>query len=321
MQLIKYEAARQALAECESLDEIKDISDKMTALKLYAKQKHDTDMEFWIAEIKVRAARRIGELTREIETKQGTRTELSPPSGPSKKEVLKQAGISKQEASRCERIASLSDDVIDDYIEEKKSQKKPVTATEILKTVAAKKVREEKIEEIEKGNQALPDSVYSLLYVDPPWRYEHVKTESRAIENQYPTMPLEDIKALEVPAADDCILFLWATSPKLEESMQVINAWGFTYRTCAIWDKQKMGMGYYFRQQHELLLIAVKGSIPTPLPENRPASLFSFPRGQHSQKPHEVYEMIEAMYPEIKKCELFARNARDNWDAWGNQSA
>ncbi len=103
MQLVKYEQARQALAECQDLDEIKDISDKMTALKLYAKQKGDTDMEFWIAEIKIRAARRMGELTMELETTQGARNELVPQGGRSKAKILKDAGISTQEASRCER--------------------------------------------------------------------------------------------------------------------------------------------------------------------------------------------------------------------------
>ncbi|MGH8534079.1 MAG: MT-A70 family methyltransferase, partial [Gammaproteobacteria bacterium] len=77
----------------------------------------------------------------------------------------------------------------------------------------------------------MPDGTFPLIYADPPWRYEHVKTESQAIENQYPTMSLDEIKAKTVPAAEDCVLFLWTTSPKLAESMDVIRAWGFDYRT------------------------------------------------------------------------------------------
>ena len=82
-----------------------------------------------------------------------------------------------------------------------------------------------------------------MIYADPPWRYEHVKTESRAIENQYPTMDLDAICALPVRdiATDDSVLFLWATSPKLAEAMRVIDAWGFTYRTCMAWVKEKIG--------------------------------------------------------------------------------
>ena len=125
--------------------------------------------------------------------------------------------------------------------------------------------RIEKIQQISQGNSELNiEKTYPLVYADPPWQYEHSVSQSRDIENQYPTMTLEQICDLPVSelSAQDAILFLWATSPKLEESMRVIESWGFMYRTCAVWDKQKIGMGYYFRQQHELLLVATKGSMP-----------------------------------------------------------
>ncbi len=184
--------------------------------------------------------------------------------------------------------------------------------------------RIEKIVEISKGNAPLGQIAerYPVVYADPPWRYEHAESDSRAIENQYPTMALDDIKALPVAdiTMDDCILFMWATSPKLHEAFQLLDAWGFGYRTCAVWDKQKIGMGYYFRQQHELLLVAVKGSPPTPKPADRPSSVFSYPRGPHSAKPVEVYEILEAMYPELPKLEMFCRSPREGWGAWGNQA-
>ena len=98
---------------------------------------------------------------------------------------------------------------------------------------------------------------WQIVLADPPWRYEHVKTTSRAIEQQYPTMSLSDICAM--PVAKKCakaaVLYLWATAPKLEEALEVLRAWGFTYRTCAVWTKPQIGMGYWFRQQHELLLV------------------------------------------------------------------
>lgn len=167
----------------------------------------------------------------------------------------------------------------------------------------------------------LPHGRFSVIYADPPWRYEHTKTQNREIENHYPTMELEAICALDVPAADDAVLFLWATSPKLEEAMRVIDAWGFTYRTCAVWDKQKIGMGYYFRQQHELLLVAAKGSLPVPDPSDRVSSVISAPRGEHSKKPDVVYELIESMYHGHQMLELFCREPREGWASWGNQVA
>lgn len=159
-----------------------------------------------------------------------------------------------------------------------------------------------------------------LLYVDPPWRYQHSSTDSRKIENHYPTMGLEEIKALDVPAAADAVLFMWATSPKLAEALEVVDAWGFGYRTCMVWVKDRVGMGYYARQRHELLLIAVKGKPDTPLDSARPDSVIEAPRGEHSAKPVRVYELIEAMYPHLTKVELFARAPRDGWASWGNQA-
>jgi len=161
---------------------------------------------------------------------------------------------------------------------------------------------------------------YGVIYADPPWKYDYSKSNSRKIENQYPTMELEDICGLTIPTAKHCTLFLWATNPKLREALQVLVAWEFDYRTNLVWVKDKVGMGYYARQRHELLLVATKGSPGTPSDRVRPDSVFESPRLKHSQKPDCVYGMIEKMYPKKRKLELFAREARDGWDAWGNQA-
>ncbi len=167
------------------------------------------------------------------------------------------------------------------------------------------------------GSPPLPEGVYDVIYADPPWKYEFSETESRAIESHYQTMELDEIKALEIPTADNAALFLWATAPKLEEALEVLNAWGFTYRTNMVWDKEKMGMGYWCRGQHELLLIGVKGDFPRPAPENRPVSVIQYPRTKHSKKPECVYDIIELMFPTGAFLELFSRNEREGWTMWG----
>lgn len=225
-----------------------------------------------------------------------------------------------------------------DWTEEKPEPSFFVANTEKEILEAAKRIRQvkldqnrdertQKIVEISQNNKPLEaadlDRLYPVVYADPPWRYEHSMTDNRRIENQYPTMTLQQICDLPVSdiAAPDAVLLLWTTSPKLAESMDVIDAWGFVYRTCIIWDKERIGMGYYARQQHELLLVASRGSIPVPEPENRPASVIRIKRdNEHSTKPHEFYSLIERMYPEYDRIELFARNARDGWAAWGNQA-
>jgi N6-adenosine-specific RNA methylase IME4 len=168
---------------------------------------------------------------------------------------------------------------------------------------------------------ALPEGVFDLLYADPPWRYERGSIDpSRRIENHYRTMELSEICSLPVStiAAEDCVLVLWATSPKLAEAMQVVSAWGFDYRTCMVWVKDRIGPGHYVRQQHELLLICAKGEPGTPQESCRPASVVEAPRGQHSEKPVVFYEIIERMYPDAKKLELFCRKPREGWAAWGD---
>lgn len=160
---------------------------------------------------------------------------------------------------------------------------------------------------------------YAVLYADPPWEYQFTETDNRAIENHYPTMTLAEICELPVPdiTHDHAVLFLWATSPKLAEAMQVLAAWDFDYRTSIVWVKDKIGMGYYVRGQHEMLLIARRGDLPVPAPEDRPPSVVHAPRTTHSTKPPELYEVIEAMYPNLPRIELFSRTYRPGWDAWG----
>ncbi len=208
--------------------------------------------------------------------------------------------------------------------------------TAAIVTQAAKEIRQErteqrrqerieKIVQIAQGNSDLAETavLYPIVYVDPPWRYEYSPTDNREIENHYPTMTLEEICLLPVAeiATPDSVLFLWTTSPKLAESMQVIEAWGYAYKTCMVWDKERMGMGYYARQQHELLLIATRGAVPVPEPANRPASVIRARRdNEHSAKPAEFYDVIERMYPDLPKIELFARGRRAGWAAWGNQA-
>jgi N6-adenosine-specific RNA methylase IME4 len=130
-------------------------------------------------------------------------------------------------------------------------------------------------------------------------------------------MALGNIRNLKIPAADDAILFLWATQPKIREALAVIESWGFEYKSGLVWVKDRIGTGYYVRGQHELLLIATRGKIPVPEESNRPPSVFQARRMQHSAKPNIAYEIIERMYGGRKYLELFARAKRRGWTSWG----
>jgi N6-adenosine-specific RNA methylase IME4 len=119
--------------------------------------------------------------------------------------------------------------------------------------------------------------------------------------------------------ADSAILFLWVPMPKLREGLTVIKEWGFEYKTGMVWVKNSIGMGYYCRSKHELLLIATHGEIGPPQEGNRPESVIESPRTGHSEKPECVYDIIERMYPDYHYLELFGRKKRKGWEVWGNE--
>ena len=142
------------------------------------------------------------------------------------------------------------------------------------------------------------------------------------VQKHYPPMETVDICALPVAdlAQNDCVLFLWATAPKLPEALKVIESWGFQYKTCIVWDKVKHNFGFYFSVRHELLLIADKGKSTPNKTSELHDSVISIERSdKHSEKPEYFRQLIEKMY-EGEKIELFARKKSENWDVWGNQA-
>jgi len=190
---------------------------------------------------------------------------------------------------------------------------------------AKKKLRAQRECELAKHQRALPDKKYGVIVADPEWRFEVWSRETgmdRVPDNHYPTSPLAEIMNRDVAniAADDCVLFLWATVPMLVAALQVMAAWGFKYKTHLIWDKVHIGTGYWFRNQHELLLVGTKGSVPAPAMGEQFASIFRSTRTKHSVKPERILEMIEAYFPNLPKIELNRRGPpRCGWDAWGNE--
>ena len=161
---------------------------------------------------------------------------------------------------------------------------------------------------------------YQIILADPPWRYDFSKDNADKIENHYPTMTLKEICDLKIPSDNNCVLYLWATAPKLLEAIEVMKSWGFTYKTHAIWNKGWIGMGYWFRGQHELLLVGVKGKVSPPIPKNRVSSIYLEKKTKHSKKPRYFRDIITNSFPaDWNRLELFAREKTEGWDVWGNE--
>lgn len=235
------------------------------------------------------------------------------------------------------------------------------TKPEALKSAAKKAERDRREADLAEKQLALPAKKYGVIYADPEWNFE-TRSENgmdRAAGNHYRTSPLADLQRRPVGdiAADDCVLFLWATVPMLVEAFCVADAWGFCaldrskvtgllapakkearYVSSWDWIKDKIGTGYWGRNKHEVLLIFTRGRPIAPALGTQPPSALDevptlctpgfpdesaiavLPRAEHSRKPDLFAEWIERLWPAAPKIELNARRARPGWDIWGDEA-
>jgi len=172
-----------------------------------------------------------------------------------------------------------------------------------------------------------PKKKYSIIYADPPWDYkgqlQHTGSggkESGGAVRHYPTVPVSEMKTGDVASIseENCLLFMWSSSPHLDQAIQLGKAWGFQWATVAfVWDKQRPNPGSYTMSQCELCLVFRRGKIPQPRGARNMRQLVQVKRTRHSEKPNVVRERIEKMFPQQRKIELFARKRYQGWDAWG----
>jgi N6-adenosine-specific RNA methylase IME4 len=337
-QLVNYDAARAALQKAHRVDEVKLIRDWAESMRAYAKQANDTEMQTLAVKIKLRATRRLGEVGKQQRDKgeiakksQGRRKRNSDNIVTVSKPTLKELGIDRRLSAMGAKLAAIPESKFEAIVAET-GIKEELTSAGVLRVAvkaperAAKQARIAR--EARAGGQALPTgTLFPVILADCPWQYKFVETDSRAVDNHYPPMSIDELCVgvfggvdVRTLFATDCVIFFWATAPKLREAFRVLDAWGFDdYRTNFVWDKEKIGMGYWCRGQHEHLLVAIRGNFPAPLAENRVSSVIREPRGAHSEKPIAVYEIIERYFPDLPKLELFSRTDREGWVSWGNQ--
>lgn len=324
--IVAVSEATRMLIEARNLDDVRHVHDLADAARLYARKAHlglaaqnnaaaiSIEAQARADEI-IRAARKAGELA-----KRGERNDLI--DQPDKVPTLADIEVSLDEAAAWAKLAKVPEAKRAEYVAVASEANEEVSRAGLLRYVADQR----RGEPPGPARAILPDGVYDTIYADPPWQYDFTETPSRAIENQYPTLPVEAIcdyhddagRSISEVIAEDAILFLWATNPLLREALQVVGAWGFEYVTNAVWVKDRIGMGYWVRQQHELLLICRRGNVAPPEQAVRRSSVIEAPRRGHSVKPDEVYDLIESMLPNGKWLECFARRGRSGWTAFGN---
>ena len=168
---------------------------------------------------------------------------------------------------------------------------------------------------------------YNIIYMDPPWSYDQKGVEGSA-ENHYSTMNFQDIENLPIDKIADknCVLFMWATFPMLEDQITLFKKWGFQYKTLGFsWIKINkkdrkpfFGIGYYTKSNCEVCLMGIKGNGLKPV-SNKISSCIISPRREHSRKPDEVRDKIVQLFWDLPRIELFSRTIYPGWDCWGNE--
>jgi N6-adenosine-specific RNA methylase IME4 len=331
--LAKFDAARRALAEAHSIDEVKDIHDKAEALRLYLKQAGESaEMQNHCAEIKLRAGRRAGEMLRVMNLNKGggdrkSNHRLHGATGDSP--TLSDMGLSRSQSSRWQSIADLPEDDFEQYISNTKEKNAELTtqgALRIAKEAKRKKKREQNRELV----RATPPAIemaqsgrrYQAIAIDPPWDWgdEGDVDQFGRAQPTYDTMSFEQVRELPVGelAADNAHIYLWITNRSLPKGFALLEKWGFRYVTCLTWCKPSIGMGNYFRGSTEQILFGVKGQLS--LLRSDMGTWFSAPRrGRHSGKPEEFYKLVEECSPG-PWLEMFARKERNGWARWGAEA-
>ncbi|MBI5248171.1 MAG: DNA methyltransferase [Desulfomonile tiedjei] len=229
---------------------------------------------------------------------------------------LSELGITRNQSSRWHKISEIPEESFEGYIQTTKSKESELTSAGAL-LLARDIQRQQMIADLQENIQkapSIPNQKYNVIVIDPPWQY-HLRNGQTGRRNTvpYPTMSLEEIKALPIQglAAESAILWLFSTNSHLPDAFEIVKEWGFQYKTLLTWVKNRLGTGDWLRGRTEHCLMAIKGRPVTRLTNQ--STVIHAPVREHPQKPDEFYRLVETLCPG-RKIELFAQENRDAWD-------
>ena len=163
---------------------------------------------------------------------------------------------------------------------------------------------------------------YDIIYADPPWSYERASKKSLQLQD-YCQMSLEELKRMNVASLvnKDSLMFMWSSGPVMKDSIELMESWGFEYRTVAfVWNKQRNTFGQYTLPFCEYILVGKRGNIPKPRSAKNIPQYLSIAKTEHSKKPDIFRKLITKMFPVQNKLEMFCRGSADGWDVFGNEA-
>lgn len=232
---------------------------------------------------------------------------------------LKELGVGKTKADAWRKIRAIPEHELEAFFDAATQGDKEVSLKEVV-NLGKKYTRNEEIEEIASNIDArTPDGTFNVINIDPPWPYgTKYDSAGRRAANPYPEMTLEEIAAINLPAAPDCVLWLWTTHKFMRHSFDLLDNWGFKDKAILTWVKDRMGLGEWLRSQSEFCIMAVKGKPKVNL-TNQTTVIYG-PLREHSRKPDEFYAMVDELCIG-RKIDWFSRERREGWEQFGNDTA
>jgi N6-adenosine-specific RNA methylase IME4 len=234
-------------------------------------------------------------------------------------EIAKAAGTSTGQVGMAEQVKKKSPEL---WEKAKQGEVSISSAYKEIKKEEKKAERTAMIQEqkkaIESGEMKLPEGVFEVIAIDPPWNYgREYDPETSRVANPYPEMNQSQLLELRPPFADDSVLFLWTTHAFIFDAKELMDKWGFTYKATMVWDKEKIGMGAWLRMQCEFCLVGIKGK-PT-WNNTKWRDIIRESRREHSRKPDAFYELVESITVG-RRLEYFSREKRTGWETYGNDT-
>lgn len=316
----KLDKARLLLFQAKNASDAKRVMDMAHAAEIYAKRQKMSDEAIGHAHsIKIEATRLLGDFLR-TQPKNGgllKRGSVVPNRNHGGIATLADVGITKKESSNAQLVSKVAERCPDVYQQLLSGD----TAINGLKEHLPKsqEPKNDLFEECEfvSDFSDLSGRKFKCIYADPPWRYSNQGTRG-STNNHYATMTVDEICALPVGelCEDNCHLHLWTTNGFIFDSPRIFEAWGFVFKSSFVWVKPQIGMGNYWRNSHEFLLLGVRGSMTAEAMNLK--SWVESPRTSHSQKPDVVRAMVEKLSPG-PRLELFGRKPVPNWTVFGNE--
>ena len=238
-----------------------------------------------------------------------------------KAEVIKEAGFTLKQAERFQQLAE-HPELVERAKAEARENDDIVSRSLVLNMIKGEKRKTElqkQINELEQKAPEQPDGLFDVIVMDPPWAYgTSYDADGRRCANPYPEMTQEELKKIQLPAAENCVLFLWTTHKFIWDAKELLDTWKFEYRNILVWDKQVMGMGNLFRMRCEFCLVGLKGK---PIFKNihNLEDIIEEKRREHSRKPEGFYELVNQLCVG-RKLDYFSRTEREGWEVYGNDT-